>query len=245
MFSSWIVNEFLNELWITLEFCWSIYHFARFRRADSFVKKLKEMQQKENEETAALEKMVHMVEKNLELTTVRFKRNDCGNMYSVYIIVLYMTFRWFYPTKSNHSSPAEKNSNSEKLHVISYTTVHVPTIIIPYITVLVLVRAVFQNSGRFRMLNQSSTDRVVGVIFWDFRVQCALVFGEATSVYYIWVYPSQILNQWRRDINWTRIFLIIFESWIHQCILLRFFLVRFVLTKKNQITSVDDFKCNN
>jgi hypothetical protein len=29
------------------------------------------MQQKENEETAALEKMVHMVEKNLELTTVR------------------------------------------------------------------------------------------------------------------------------------------------------------------------------
>jgi thioredoxin-like negative regulator of GroEL len=37
------------------------------------VKKLKEMQQKENEETAALEKMVHMVEKNLELTTVRIK----------------------------------------------------------------------------------------------------------------------------------------------------------------------------
>lgn len=35
------------------------------------MKKLKEMQQKENEETVALEKMVHMVEKNLELTTVR------------------------------------------------------------------------------------------------------------------------------------------------------------------------------
>ena len=42
-----------------------------FRRADSLMKKLKEMQQKENEETVALEKMVHMVEKNLELTTVR------------------------------------------------------------------------------------------------------------------------------------------------------------------------------
>ena len=44
--------------------------FESFRRVESLVKKLKEMQQKENEETAALEKMVQMVEKNLELTTV-------------------------------------------------------------------------------------------------------------------------------------------------------------------------------
>lgn len=49
----------------------------------SLLKKLKEFEEKENEETAALEKMVHMVEKNLELTTVRldhsFKQEDFHN----------------------------------------------------------------------------------------------------------------------------------------------------------------------
>ena len=47
------------------------------------MKKLKEMQQKENEETAALEKMVHMVEKNLELTTVRISFQNRPKAHSI------------------------------------------------------------------------------------------------------------------------------------------------------------------
>ena len=55
----------------TLTISYSQYNSFTFRRADSLMKKLKEMQQKRERRTVALEKMVHMVEKNLELTTVR------------------------------------------------------------------------------------------------------------------------------------------------------------------------------
>lgn len=52
--------------------------FNCFFRADTLAKKLRDMQQKENEETLALEKMVQMVEKNLELTTVNVTSSKQG-----------------------------------------------------------------------------------------------------------------------------------------------------------------------
>lgn len=43
-----------------------------FNRVVSLQRKLAKIEKREADETAALENMVHMVEKNLELTTVRY-----------------------------------------------------------------------------------------------------------------------------------------------------------------------------
>jgi len=45
-------------------------HHVLYNRVVSLQKKLAKIEKREADETAALENMVHMVEKNLELTTV-------------------------------------------------------------------------------------------------------------------------------------------------------------------------------
>lgn len=45
-------------------------HHVFFNRVVSLQRKLAKIEKRETDETAALENMVHMVEKNLELTTV-------------------------------------------------------------------------------------------------------------------------------------------------------------------------------